>query len=81
MKFHHNVKLILRLKPLLRLFSFSFSFFFGVEIFENILRKKEEARFGTEFTRFRRLALAGHQITELDFLRIVVTNPKRCPDN
>ncbi len=77
MKFHQNVKLILRLKRLLRLFSF----FLGVEIFENILRKKEEARFGTEFTRFRRLALAGHQITELDFLRIVVTNPKRCPDN
>jgi len=36
----------------------------------------------TEFTRFRRLALlqAIIKIAELDFLRIVVTNPKRCPD-
>jgi hypothetical protein len=61
-KFHQNVKLMLGLKPLLWLFFFSpfFSFFlFGVEIFENILRKKTEARplELTEFTRFRRLAL------------------------
>jgi hypothetical protein len=44
-----------------------------LEIFENILRKKEKKQgFGTEFTRFRRLALAGHhQIAELDFLRRV----------
>jgi hypothetical protein len=43
-----------------------------VEIFENILRKKEKKQdFGTEFTIFRRLALAGHQIAELDFLRRV----------